>query len=129
MNKILLTVTLIATLIFSAATCAAQDVWVERNSSGTDYYVMDDTIIIQKVSSDIKTFSVHVKEVKDGRLIQVFRWKFYKYGEDWWRQNRTPNPFDSDLLFPRDEMFEFCMNQLGWSYRIKDEGDDLVRYV
>lgn len=117
MNKILLTVTLIATLIFSASTCAAKDVWVDRNSyDGTDYYVMDDTI----VGNDSRNyFSVSVKQVRNGRLDKVVVCKFDKYGGGMWRyETSTMDGTHTTVVIPRNKIFEFCMEWLGWHYSI-----------
>ena len=117
MNKILLTVTLIATLIFSASTCVAKDVWVDRNSyDGTDYYVMDDTI---KGNDSRNYFSVSVKQVRNGGLDKVVIWKFSKFRNDMWRyETSTMSGTHTTVVIPRNKIFEFCMERLGWHYSI-----------
>lgn len=115
MNKILLITIFIAELIFSAATCAAKDVWVDRwNSEGIDIYVMDDTI----VGNDNKNyFSVSVKQVRNGRLDKVVIWKFDKHGM-WRYETSTMDGTHTTVVIPRNKIFEFCMERLGWYYRI-----------
>ena len=116
MKKIFL-MTIFATLIFSASTCAAKDVWVERwQSEGIDIYVMDDTI----VGNDNRNyFSVSVKQVRNGRLDKVVNWKFSKFRDDMWRyETSNMDGTHTTVVIPRNKIFEFCMNQLGWSYRV-----------
>ena len=116
MNKILLTVTLIATLIFSAATCVAKDVWVNRwNSEGIDIYVMDDTI---KGNDSRNYFSVSVKQVRNGRLDKVVIWKFDYPGGMWRYETSTMDGTHTTVVIPRNKIFEFCMERLGWHYSI-----------
>lgn len=117
MKKIILTTTLMMTLIFSAATCAAKDVWVERwDSAGTEIYVMDDTII----GNDSRNyFSVSVKKVRNGQLLQVIIWKFSQYRGGMWRyETSTMDGTHTTVVMHPNKIFEFCMNQLGWSYRV-----------
>lgn len=117
MKKIILTTTLMMTLIFSAATCAAKDVWVERwDSEGTEIYVMDDKII----GNDSRNyFSVSVKKVRNGQLLQVIIWKFSQYRGGMWRyETSTMDGTHTTVVMHPNKIFEFCMNQLGWSYRV-----------
>ena len=119
MNKIIIVATLVVTIIFSAATCAAADVWVDRwQSEGVEVYVMDDTII---GNDNRNYFSVSTKMVKNGRLTQVVVWKFSKYRDDMWRyETNTMSGGHTTVVIPQNKVFEFCMNQLGWAYKIVD---------
>lgn len=118
MKKIFL-LTIFVSFIFSAATCAAKDVWVERwQSEGIDIdiYVMDDTI---KGNSTQDYFSVSVKQVRNGRLDKVVIWKFSQVRGDMWRyETSTMDGTHTTVVMHPNKIFEFCMNQLGWSYRV-----------
>ena len=119
MNKIILSATIIATIIFSASICAANDVWLERRQSeGVEVYVMDDTII----GKDSRNyFSVSVKQVRNGRLDKIVIWKFSKFRDDMWRyETSLMDGSHTTVVSPRNKIFEFCMAQLGWSYKIVD---------
>ncbi|MBQ6976900.1 MAG: hypothetical protein IJQ16_10185 [Selenomonadaceae bacterium] len=118
MKKIIFTLTIFVALIFSAATCAANDVWVDSwGSEGVDIYVMDDTII---GNNDRNYFSVSTKKVRNGKLIQVVQWKFSKFRGDMWRyETSTMDGSHTTVVIPRNKIFEFCINRLGWSYRIE----------
>ena len=119
MRKIILAVTLISTLIFSASICAAKDIWVDhRQSEGLDIYVMDDTIT---AGDNRDYFSVSTKMIKNGNLSQVVVWKFSKYGEDMWRyETDAMDGTHTTVVIPQNKVFEYCMNRLGWSYKIVD---------
>lgn len=112
MKKIFFALMFAVTIIFSN-TCAAKDVWVEHWSDGTDIYVMDDTIT-SGTSSDSRYFSVSVKHVRNGKLQEVSNREYFKYKDDIWREHVRDH---SVALHPVNKLFEFCMNQLGWSYR------------
>lgn len=133
MKKIILTLTFIMTLIFSAATCAAQDVWVENATDyeygNIEYYVMDDAIATY-VKEDYRRFTVSVKYVKNGKLLKVVNWNFYKTDvNSWWYYKLDERSIDNYTpVTPINRMFEICMGRLGWSYRIIDNAG-LVRYV
>ena len=111
--------TIFATLIFSASTCAAKDVWVDTwQSEGIDIYVMDNTI----VGNDNRNyFSVSVKQVRNGRLDKVVIWKFSQVRGDMWRyETSTMDGTHTTVVSHPNKIFEFGMNQLGWSYRVDD---------
>ncbi len=109
----------VAMLIISASTCAAKDVWVESwQSEGTDIYVMDDTI---KGNNSYDYFSVTVKKVRNGQLLQTVIWKFSQVRGDFWRyETSTMDGTHTTVVMPRNKIFEFGMGQLGWSYRIEN---------
>lgn len=119
MKKIILAVTLISTLIFSASICAAKDVWVDNwQSEGVEVYVMNDTIT---AGDNRNYFSVSTKMVKNGKLSQVVIWKFSKFRNDMWRyETNTMRGTHTTVVIPRNKIFEFCMERLGWSYEIVD---------
>lgn len=122
MRQFFFAVTFAVTLIF-AETCAAQDVWVERWSDGTEIYVMDDTITSNS-SDNGKIFSVSIKQVKNGQLQKVVTRDYLKYENDMWREHVRDH---SVAIHPVNKVFEFCMNQIGWSYRIGGN-DPIVKF-
>ena len=119
MNKIILAATLIATMIFSASICAAKDVWVDRwEGEGVDVFVVDDTIVANDAQNN---FSVSTKLVHNGQLSRVLTWNFSKYENDMWRyETNAMDGGHTTVVTPQNKIFEFCMNRLGWSYRIVD---------
>ena len=120
MKKFFFAVMFVVTLTL-ASTCAAKDVWVE-NYNGVDTYVMDDTIT-SNTSGNGKSFSVSVKQVRNGQLQKVVTCNYFKYEDDMWREHVKDH---SVVLHPINKVFEFCMNRLGWSYRI-DASDPIVK--
>ena len=123
MKRFILLVFLVVMMILSISTdnCQAKDVWVERwSSENIDIYVMDDTITSNS-SSENKNFNVSVKNVRNGQLIRVVNWSFYKYKTDSWRyETSTMDGTHTTVVIPKNAIFEFCMNQLGWTYRIQE---------
>ena len=116
MRQIFFAITFAVTLIF-VETCAAQDVWVAHwNAENIDVYAMDDTID-GKTMVDGKWFKVSAKFVRSGRLQKIVNWSFQKYMDDMWRY-RTSDMDGSHVtvVIPRNGLFEFCMDKLGWSY-------------
>ena len=108
-------------------TCAAADVWIDHwNSENLDIYAMDDTI--QGGTSDTgKYFSVSSKMVADGKIQRVVKWTFSKFRDDMWRyETSTMDGTHTTVVIPRNLLFEFCMDKLGWSYRITNDGG--IRY-
>jgi len=122
MKKLILFMMLVAAAVISMPTnsCEAQDVWVEHwNYEDVDIYVMDDTLKTG-TSGTGKFFKVSVKEVRDGELLSVVDWTFSKYKTDMWRyvtSNMRGN--NTTVVIPRNQIFEFCMKSLGWSYRLQ----------
>ena len=112
----------LATMIFSMSVrdCEARDVWVEHwDYENVDIYVMDDTIAPS--NSERNYFSVTTKQVRNGKLLKTVIWKFSKYMTDMWRyETSTMDGTHTTVVIPKNGIFEFCMNRLGWSYRIKD---------
>ena len=120
MRQIFFAVTFAVTLIF-AETCAAQDIWVKQwQSENIDVYAMDDTIT-SGTSDTEKYFSVSTKFVRNGQLQQVVVWKFSKFDSDMWRyETSTMDGSHTTVVIPRSPLFEFCMDKIGWSYKIVD---------
>lgn len=120
MKKLLSAIALGASLAFTMPNCSATDVWVSHwSSENVDIYVMDDTIT-SGTSGNGRYFKVSTKKVKDGQLQQVINWTFEKYKSDMWRyETSTMKGNHTTVVIPRNGVFEFCMNQLGWTYRIE----------
>ena len=118
MKKFLLS-TIFVTLIFTSSICAAKDIWVDHwESEGVDVYVMDDTIIANDAKNN---FSVSTKMVHNGELSRVLTWNFSKYQDDMWRyETNSMDGSHTTVVTPRNKIFEFCMKNLGWSYKIVD---------
>ena len=116
MRKIFLAVMFIIVLTVTQ-TCAAKDVWVEHwNSENVDVYVMDDTIT-SGTSNTGKYFKVSTKFVRNGKLQNVVNWSFSKWHDDMWRyETSTMDGRHTTVVVPRNMIFEFCMDKLGWSY-------------
>lgn len=119
MKKIFFALMFVATLAF-VQTCAAQDVWIERwNSEGVDLYAMDDTIKGNASDLGYKEFTVSTKLVKNGQVTEIINWKFSRFRTDIWRyETSNMDGLHTTVVIPRSPLFEFCMGQLGWSYRI-----------
>ena len=119
MKKFFFALTMVAVLIIGG-TCAAQDVWVAHwQSENLDIYVMDDTIT-SGTSETGRYFNVSTKMVRNGQLQKVVNWSFSKGHSDMWRyETSTMDGSHTTVVIPRSPLFEFCMNKLGWSYRIE----------
>ena len=127
MKKIFFAVMFVVALTL-ANTCAAQDVWVEHwSSENIDIYAMDDTIT-SGTSATGKYFKVSTKFVRNGQLQKVVNWTFSKYQTDMWRyETSTMDGSHTTVVMAKNKLFEFCMNRLGWSYRI-DDSDSIVKF-
>ncbi|MBQ9377546.1 MAG: hypothetical protein IJU05_07085 [Schwartzia sp.] len=113
---------LVAVLLLSAAfrPCEAKDVWVAHwNSENLDIYVMDETI--EGGTADTgKYFKVSTKRVRDGKLVDVVHWSYSKFRSDMWRyETNTMDGSHTTVVTPGDKVFEFCMGELGWEYRVQ----------
>ena len=117
MKKFFFALTMVAVLIIGG-TCAAQDVWMSTYGD-VETYVMDDTIT-SGTSDNGRYFNVSVKQVKNGQLQKVVIWKFDQFRSSMWRyETSTMDGRHTTVVIPRSPLFEFCMNKLGWSYRIE----------
>ena len=116
MKKIFFALMFVVTIFF-ANTCAAQDVWVDHwgGSDNVDIYVMDDTIV---TNSSRDGFSVVTKQVRNGQILKTIKWNFYNVRGSW--RYSAGNSSHDNIVY-NSKIFEFCMNQLGWSYN-KDKG-------
>ena len=124
MRKIFFAVMFVVAVTFSQ-TCAAQDVWV-NSFEGTDVYVMDDTL--RDVSNkNYKHFKISVKHVENGKLQRVVNWTYDNYTDVWRYEIEGIQLDHTNPVRPRDLVFEFCMNRLSWSYRIKGN-DPIIKF-
>ena len=121
MKKLILMILVFATALFSfpERNCEAADIWVDHwKSENVDIYVMDDTLR-NGTSATGRYFNVSTKQVRNGKLQQVISWSFSQYKSDMWRyETSTMDGRHTTVVIPRNGIFEFCMNRIGWSYRI-----------
>ena len=79
-----------ATILLPSYVCEAKDVWVDQ-------------------------------EVRNGDLIRIVHWTFSKYKSDMWRyETSTMRGDHTTVVLPKNQIFEFCMDSLGWPYYIKE---------
>ena len=138
MKQFFFTVTFAVMLIFTN-TCAAQDIWGGRwsQASGTDYYIMDETIrdTTPPSAHDYRNFEVSIKLVRDGQIEDILTYSYSQARvhnttpscEDPWeyclvRSQNEPVPptVDSYMVGAVDKIFELSMEKLGWSYTIRN---------
>jgi len=118
----LLCVFLAAAVFFvSIPLCEAKDVWVDCwKNINADIYVMDETIEYEE-NLDGKFIRVATKEVKNGKLKSIVRWKFVKVGQEMWRyETNKMGGSHMTVVSPGDKVFDFCMKKIGWKYRTED---------
>ena len=131
MKKFTLILMAVAMLIISESTCAAQDIFVGRYNHAGDavYYIMGETIkdTTPPSAHDYRSFEVSIKIVDNGEVQDILTYSYDEVTNKPWthrlvkRMNGTVPPTVDDLLFPaRNKVFEFSMDQLGWSYEIID---------
>ena len=121
MKKILSVLVIAVVMACMLPSCEAEDVWVDHwRDSNIDVYVMDDTIT-SGTSSTGRYFDVTAKTVRNGQLQDVITWEFSKYKDDMWRfETSIMDGSHTTVVIPRNGIFEFCMDRLGWGYRIVD---------
>ena len=123
MKKIIVMVLFLTAAVFSVSvsSCEAKDVWVDRwKNINADIYVMDETLE-PGTTHNGKFFKVTTKEVQNGKLKSIVRWKFVKVGQEMWRYET--NQMDGShmtVVAPGDKVFDFCMKKIGWKYRTED---------
>lgn len=118
--KKLLSITMLAVfMLIFAPNCEATDVWVEHwNNEDVDIFVMNDTIVSDSNAYG-RGFTVSTKMVKNGKLQGVVNWCFDNV-KGWRYSSSRMAPHITSRVIPRNNIFEFCMNQLGWSYSISN---------
>lgn len=124
MKKLLLVPAFMLAFFFSTiSSVSAADVWVEQwDSENKDIYVVEDTI-----SGNSTDFSVVVKEVRNGRLINQQSWYFNKFKTDFWRCQSDEMRIKAaqkgvgarmDVVMAPNRVFEYCADSLGIYYYI-----------
>ena len=124
MKKLLLVPAFMLAFFFSTiSSVSAADVWVEHwDSENKDIYVVEDTI-----SGNSTNFSVVVKEVRNGRLINQQSWYFNKFKTDFWRCQSDEMRIKAaqkgvgarmDVVMAPNRVFEYCADSLGIYYYI-----------
>ena len=124
MKKLLLVPAFMLAFFFSTiSSVSAADVWVDHwDSENKDIYVVEDTI-----SGNSTDFSVVVKEVRNGRLINQQSWYFNKFKPDFWRYQTKEMRIKAakkgvgarmDVVMAPNRVFEYCADSLGIYYYI-----------
>ena len=124
MKKLLLVPAFMLAFFFSTiSSVSAADVWVAHwDSENKDIYVLEDTI-----SGNSTNFSVVVKEVRNGRLINQQSWYFNKFKTDFWRCQSDEMRIKAaqkgvgarmDVVMAPNRVFEYCADSLGIYYYI-----------
>ena len=124
MKKLLLVPAFMLAFFFSTiSSVSAADVWVAHwDSENKDIYVVEDTI-----SGNSTNFSVVVKEVRNGRLINQQSWYFNKFKTDFWRYQTDEMRIKAaqkgigarmDVVMAPNRVFEYCADSLGIYYYI-----------
>ena len=122
MKKLLLVPAFMLAFFFSTiSSVSAADVWVAHwDSENKDIYVVEDTI-----SGNSTNFSVVVKEVRNGRLINQQSWYFNKFKTDFWRchyqtagmrKGKNGIGHSSPVYGTPNRIFEYCADSLGIYY-------------
>ena len=124
MKKLLLVPAFMLAFFFSTiSSVSAADVWVDHwDSENKDIYVVEDTI-----SGNSTDFSVVVKEVRNGRLINQQVWYFNKFKTDFWRYQTEEMRIKAaqkgigapmSVVCAPNGVFEYCAYSLGIYYYI-----------
>lgn len=98
---------------------SATDVWVAHfNEDNVDVYAMNDTIT-SSTNSNGRGFSIATKFVRYGQLQKVVTWHFGQFRNGMWRyRTNTMSGGHDTVTIPCNPVFEYGMNQIGWSYYI-----------
>ena len=124
MKKLLLVPAFMLAFFFSTiSSVSAADVWVNHwDSENKDIYVVEDTI-----SGNSTDFSVVVKEVRNGRLINQQFWDFNKFKTEFWRYQTDEMRIKAaqkgvgarmGVVMAPNRVFEYCADSLGIYYYI-----------
>ena len=119
MRKLFAIIVFISAIAVSVVSnsCEAKDIWVDHwNYENVDIYVMDDTIT-SGTSKTGQYFKVAVKQVQNGKLIKTNIWTFSKLYNDFWRY-KTDEMRGSNSPVMKSTIFEYCMKQIGWPYKV-----------
>lgn len=112
---------LAVTVFLPTYICEAKDVWLSHwNSENIDVYVMDDTLR-GDISDTKRQFKVSTKNVRNGELLDIVNWTFLKSETSMWRyETSTMDGRHMTAVLRGNQVFEFCMNALGWPYTVKE---------
>ena len=112
---------LLLVVSFTPNICRAEDMWIDHwQSENVDIYVMVETLG-GDFSANGRYFNVSTKEVRNGELIKMIEWSFSQINSDFWRyETNTMKGTHTTAVIPKNRLFEFCMDRLGWDYRIKE---------
>ena len=114
MKKLLLIPTLMLAFFFSTvSSVSAADVWVDH----WDYENVDAYVVEETLSGNSANFSVVVKEVRNGRLIEQSTY-YYMHNEVGWGGKVNGHKF---VVYGKpDRLFEYCADSLGIYYTYDD---------
>lgn len=104
-------------MLAGSGSASATDVWVAHwNDDNIDVYVMNDTIT-NSVEANGRGFSIATKFVRYGQLQKIVTWHFGKFRDGMWRyRTNTMRGGHDTVVIPQNKIFEYGMNQIGWSY-------------
>ena len=90
---------------------------VATTKKGKNYIVNSSEITSGDVVASSHSFTVSVKEVRNSRLLRIVKWDIYD-GRGMWRYSTDTMSGDHDaVLMAPNQIFEFCMKRLGWTYQ------------
>lgn len=105
MKKLLLVPALMLAFFFSTiSSVSAADVWVDHWNDNVDAYVVEETL-----SGNNENFSVVVKKVRNGRLIEQSTYYYFR-GRDIWGVKINGHKYLVDGNPNR--LFEYCADSL-----------------
>lgn len=96
-----------------------KDILIWQN--GNIGYYMDNTIT-PGMSETGKYFKVTTRRVQNGMTIESNNYSYSQYRGGQWRY-RTDKMKGNTSVVCNDEVFEFCMKQLGWPYKVNIIGN------
>ena len=96
-----------------------KDILIWQN--GNIGYYMDNTIT-PGMSETGKYFKVTTRRVQNGMTIESNNYSYSQYRGGQWRY-RTDKMKGNTSVVCNDEVFEFCMKQLGWTYKVNKLGN------
>lgn len=133
MLKKLFCVTLImaALLVVGNVKVFAQDVWVYTDGRGTEFYVMNETIVNRTKFRNNRNFDVKVKAVRQNST-KVFSVKVHQYSFSendgmvfYSIDDSKTYPLISDGTAPNElaqRIRSYCLNYLGLNYVVRYDG-------
>ena len=97
-------------------TASANDVWVDSDSSGVEYYIVEESIS-GTIGKTTRGICVEVKEVKNGTLKRKVHHDYSAYCEngritEWHHEN--PRAKVSTKVWGWDKILNYCLSYLDW---------------